>query len=60
VSRAAARSGWTGGARGLKKGALSAVDARTGADVTLEDDTLPITFEGMPFRLIEVRDQRYH
>ena len=42
---------------GLKQGALSAVDALTGAAVALEDDALPFTFEGMTFRLIEVRDQ---
>jgi hypothetical protein len=44
---------------GLKQGTLSAVDALTGAAVALEDDTLPLTFEGMTFRLIEVREQRH-
>jgi hypothetical protein len=45
---------------GLKTGALSAVDAISGKDVALEDDLLPLTFQGMTFRLIEVRDHRQH
>lgn len=44
---------------GLTKGALSAVDALSGTEVALEDDTLPLTFGGMTFRLIELRDQRH-
>ena len=43
---------------GLKTGALSAVDALSGTDVALEDDMLPVTFNGMTFRLIEVRDRQ--
>ena len=44
---------------GLKGGVLCAVDALTGTDVALVDITLPVTFDGMTFRLIEVRDQLY-
>jgi hypothetical protein len=45
---------------GMKKGALTATDALTGADVALEGNTLPLTFEGMTFRLIEVRERRQY
>jgi hypothetical protein len=39
----------------LAAGALSAVDAVTGDHVALDGDTLPLAFEGMTWRLIEVR-----
>ena len=40
----------------LAAGALSAVDAVTGDDVVLDGDTLPISFDDMSWRLIEIRD----
>jgi hypothetical protein len=43
---------------GLAAGALLAVDAISGADVTLDGETLPVTFQGMSYRLIEVRGPR--
>jgi hypothetical protein len=39
---------------GLVAGELSAVDAITGAGVALEGDTLPLSFAGMTYRLVEV------
>ena len=33
------------------------MDAITGAPVALEGDTLPLAFDGMSYRLIEVRDK---
>ena len=43
---------------GLAAGTLRAVDAITGAPVALNGDTLPLSFDGMTYRLIEVRDRR--
>jgi hypothetical protein len=42
----------------LAAGALSAVDTVTGDDVVLDGDTLPISFDAMSWRLIEIRDKR--
>ena len=44
---------------GLAPGALQALDAITGAPVPLEGDTLPLSFAGMSYRLIEVRDKHF-
>jgi hypothetical protein len=44
---------------GLTSGTLRAVDAITGASVALQDDTIPLSFDGMSYRLIEVRDQHF-
>jgi hypothetical protein len=44
---------------GLAAGTLRAVDATTGASIALDGDTLPLTFDGMTYRLIEVRDTRF-
>ena len=44
---------------GLASGTLRAVDAITGASVSLEGDTLPLAFDGMTYRLIEVRDKQF-
>lgn len=41
---------------GLASGELRAFDALTGASVALENDTLPLSFDTMSYRLIEVRD----
>ena len=40
-------------------GRCSAVDALTGTPVALEGDALPLTFDGMTYRVIEVRDQHF-
>ena len=44
---------------GLASGTLRAVDAITGASVALDGDTLPLSFDGMTYRLIEVRDKHF-
>jgi hypothetical protein len=44
---------------GLASGPLCAVDAITGASVDLQGDTIPLSFEGMSYRLIEVRDRHF-
>ena len=44
---------------GLAAGTLQAVDAITGASVALEGDTLPLSFDGMSYRLIELRDKHF-
>lgn len=44
---------------GLAAGRLCAVDAISGASVALDSDTLPLSFDGMIYRLIEVRDKRF-
>jgi hypothetical protein len=44
---------------GLATGMLRAVDAITGAPVALEGDTIPLSFEGMSYRLIEIRDKHF-
>jgi hypothetical protein len=44
---------------GLASGTLRAVDALTGASVALEGDTLPLAFDGMSYRLIEIRDKHF-
>ena len=44
---------------GLAAGELRALDAITGAAVAIEADTLPLSFDGMTYRLIEVRDKRF-
>jgi hypothetical protein len=41
----------------LSAGALSAMDAITGATVSLDGNNLPLAFAGMNWRLIEVRDK---
>ena len=42
---------------GLAPGSLSATDAITGAAVELKGDNLPLSFESMGYRLIEIRDK---
>ena len=42
---------------GLASGTLRVVDAITGAPVVIEGDTVPLSFDGMSYRLIEVRDR---
>lgn len=44
---------------GLAAGELRAFDAITGAPVALDGDTLPLSFDGMSYRLIEVRDKHF-
>jgi hypothetical protein len=44
---------------GLASGTLRAVDAITGASLALEGDTLPLAFDGMTYRLIEIRDKQF-
>ena len=44
---------------GLASGTLRAVDSITSTSVALDGDTLPLTFDGMTYRLIEVRDKRF-
>jgi hypothetical protein len=44
---------------GLAAGILRAVDAITGAPVALNGDALPLSFDGMTYRLIEVRDKHF-
>jgi hypothetical protein len=44
---------------GLATGPLGAIDAITGATIALDGDTLPLAFEGMSYRLIEVRDKNF-
>ncbi len=44
---------------GLVAGTLRAVDAITGAPVALAGDTLPLSFDGMTYRLIELRDKHF-
>jgi hypothetical protein len=44
---------------GLATGELHVFDAITGASVTVERDTLPLSFDGMNYRLIEVRDKHF-
>lgn len=44
---------------GLATGGLGALDAITGAPLAIETDTLPLSFDGMTYRLIEVRDKRF-
>ena len=36
-----------------------AIDAITGAAVALEGDTLPLSFDGMTYRLIEIQDKHF-
>ena len=43
----------------LASGPLVAFDALTGAAVGIENDTLPLSFDGMTYRLIEVRDKHF-
>jgi hypothetical protein len=45
---------------GLATGPLRAVDAISGALITLEGDAFPLLFDGMSYRLIEVRDKHFH
>jgi len=44
---------------GLASGTLCAVDAITGAAVAVEGDAIPLSFDGMGYRLIEVRDGHF-
>jgi hypothetical protein len=44
---------------GLASGLLLASDALTGAAVALEHDSLALSFDGMGYRLIEVRDKHF-
>jgi hypothetical protein len=44
---------------GLAPGKLRAVDAITGASVALEGDTIPLSFDGMSYRLIEILDKHF-
>jgi hypothetical protein len=44
---------------GLASGTLRAMDAITGTSVPLDGDTLPLSFDGMTYRLIEVRDKHF-
>jgi hypothetical protein len=44
---------------GLAAGELRALDAITGASVAIENDTLPLSFDGMSYRLIEIRDKHF-
>jgi hypothetical protein len=44
---------------GLASGELRAFDALAGASVALENDTLPLSFDTMSYRLIEVRDRHF-
>jgi hypothetical protein len=44
---------------GLAAGPLRAIDAITGAAIGLEGDTFPLAFEGMSYRLIEIRDKHF-
>ncbi len=44
---------------GLAAGPLQAVNALTGASIPLEGNSLPLSFDGMSYRLIEVRDKRF-
>ncbi len=43
----------------LARGPLQASDAISGAPVAIEGDELPLAFEGMNYRLIEVWDRHY-
>jgi hypothetical protein len=43
----------------LSPGALQALDAITGDPVALQGDTLPLSFDGMSYRLIELRDGHF-
>ena len=44
---------------GLASGTLRAMDAVTGASVALDGDTLPLSFDGMTYRVIELRDRHF-
>jgi hypothetical protein len=44
---------------GLAQGKLRALDAITGAPVALEGNTIPLSFDDMSYRLIEVRDKHF-
>ena len=44
---------------GLANGALSALDAITRTPVPLDADTLALSFDGMTYRLIEIRDKHF-
>jgi hypothetical protein len=44
---------------GLAAGPLQAVDALTGTPLALEADALPLSFDGMTYRLIELHDRHY-
>ena len=44
---------------GLASGTLRACDAITGATVSLEGDSLSLSFDGMTYRLIEIRDKHF-
>jgi hypothetical protein len=43
----------------LASGTLRAVDAISGASIAPNGDTPPLTFDGMTYRLIEVRDKHF-
>ena len=43
---------------GLASGKLTASDALTGAAIALDNDTLPLNFDGMTYRLVELHDKR--
>ena len=42
---------------GLASGTLRVMDAITGTTVSLDGDSFPLTFDGMTYRMIEVRDK---
>ena len=44
---------------GLASGPLQAADALTGTPIALEGDALPLTFDGMTYRVIELRDRHF-
>src|SRR5208283_1358330 len=44
---------------GLAAGPLHAVDAVTGASIPLDGDRLPLAFDGMTYRLVELRDKHF-
>ena len=44
---------------GLAAGPLQAVDAITGALIPLEGNSIPLSFDGMTYRLIEIRDKHF-
>ena len=44
---------------GLVSGPLQAADALSGTPIALEGDALPLTFDGMTYRVIELRDRHF-
>ena len=44
---------------GLAAGELRALDAITGASLAIQNDRFPLSFTGLTYRLIEIRDKHF-